>query len=110
MIKWADYHKQDSTWEPSSNLSPELIDSFLSPPVGDFRLQVAAQSLETAIHQRLSSKQTSVSLSFELDIFRYIFNTRESVLISHPDDLRKLPLCDNWFNWGLKLEYAINRN
>ena len=101
LVKWQDYHRQDSTWEPAAHLSPELVNSYLSPPVSDVRLQFAAGVFENATQQRLSSKQSKISFSFELDVYRYFFGTDKSVIISSSAELEKLRLTPNW-NYRLK--------
>lgn len=102
-MKWADFHKQESTWEPASHLSPELTSAFLSPEISTARLHRAAEQFESAIQQRLSSRQTRVVVNCELDVFRHLFSTTKTVLINDPEDLTKLPLCDNWY-------YKLNKH
>lgn len=98
LVKWAGYHKNQSTWEPSSHLSPELISSYFTPSVCSVRLDSAAHSLETAFQQRLSSGVTRVTAQIDLDVFRYVFNTDKSVIVSNYTDLTdKLALSENWF-------------
>lgn len=69
LVKWADFHKQESTWEPASHLSPGLDSVFLSSEVSTVRLHSAAEHFESAIQQHLSSRQTRVVVNFELDFF-----------------------------------------
>lgn len=103
LVKWADYHKQESTWEPASHLSTELTAAFLTPEINRIRLQQAADNFECAVQQRLSSRQNRVQVYFELDVFRYIFNSNKAVVINEPGDLSKLPMCDNW-------HYKLNKH
>ena len=103
MAKWANYHKQESTWEPAPHLPTELIVAYLTPDISGTRLQQAADVFENAVQQRLCSRQNRVVVNFDLDVYRYIFNSDKSVLISGPDDLSKLPMCVNW-------HYKLNKH
>lgn len=96
LVKWANYHKQESTWEPSSHLPTELTSAFLTPDVNLIRLQHAAENFELAIQQRLCSRQSRVVVNFELDVYKHVFHSDKSVLINGPDDLRNLPVCESW--------------
>ena len=60
LMKWTNYHKQESTWEPASHLPNKLTSTFLAPDVSPIGLQQAADSSESAILQRLCSRQTRV--------------------------------------------------
>ena len=102
-MKWADYHKQDSTWEPACHLPTELTVNFLNLDISIFRLQQAADNFEYAVQQRLSSKQSRVLVNFELDVFRFLFNSNKAVVINGPSELDKLPMCVNWF-------YKLNKH
>ncbi len=97
LVKWDGYNKQDCTWEPESHIPANVIQDFLTPPVGVARLRTASEIFECAILKRLSSKQTHISVNFDLDIFRHVFETDKSVLLSAESDLEKLNLCPNWF-------------
>ena len=101
LVKWSGYHRNDSTWEPECHLSPELINSYLCPPVDRPRLEAAAYDFECAIQKRLSSRSSSVILNIDLDIYRHVFETDKPVLVDNKDKLNKLPLCENW-NYKLK--------
>ena len=96
LVKWLGYHKNESTWEPISHLPEPMTGSYLCPPVDSIRLERAALDFESAIQKRLSSRSSSVILSLELDIYRHVFETDQSVLVESEDQLKKLPLCANW--------------
>ena len=96
LVKWSGYHRNESTWEPECHLSPELINSYLCPPVDRPRLEAAAYDFECAIQKRLSTRSSSVILNIDLDIYRHVFETDKPVLVENKDKLNKLPLCENW--------------
>ena len=102
-MKWADYHKQESTWEPAKHLSPEITSNFLTPDVSPIRLQQAAEVFESAIQQRLGSRQSRILVNFDLDVYRHVFNSKKSVLVNGPEDIHKLPVCANW-------HYKLNKH
>lgn len=103
LVKWEGYHVQESTWEPEKHLPVEVLRAFLSPPVSTDRLAYAARNIENAFQQRLSSKSSCVTVSFDLDVFRYVFGSETSVVIESENDMDKLPLCCNW-------SYKLNKN
>ena len=88
--------------------------TFLSPPVSVDRLNSAARNIQAAFQQRLSSKCSDVSVSFDLDIFRYVFGSERSVVIESNSDFNKLPLCLNWsyklnkHGKGLKVSFPLS--
>ena len=90
LVKWSRYHRNESTWEPECHLSPELINSYLCPPVDRPRLEAAAYDFECAIQKRLSSRSSSVILNIDLDIYRHVFETDKPVLVENKDKLNKL--------------------
>ena len=95
-MKWEGYHPQESTWEPASHISDELLDSYMCPSVCKTRLGSAALTFENTIQQCLSSKASSVSTGFPLDIYRYVFGTDHSMVIKAASKIKKLPLSRNW--------------
>lgn len=113
LCKWENYHRQDSTWEPESHLSIDLINAFLTPPIKDTRLQTACDAFENAIQNRLSSKQSRLSIIFDLDIYRYVFGTDRAVLVTSSNELNKLPLSPNWYyklkqnGKGLRISFPL---
>ena len=50
---------------------------------------------------------------FELDVFRFLFNSNKAVVINGPSELDKLPVCVNWFyklnkhGKGVRLSFPI---
>ena len=73
-MKWVDYHKQESTLEPAIHLSPEINSNFLTPDVSPICLQQAAEVIESAIQQRLGSRQGGILVNFDLNMYGHIFN------------------------------------
>ena len=88
-MKWEGYHPQESTWEPASHISDELLDSYMCPSVCKTRLGSAALTFENTIQQCLSSKASSVSTGFPLDIYRYVFGTDHSMVIKAASEIKK---------------------
>ncbi|XP_053402425.1 uncharacterized protein LOC123545118 [Mercenaria mercenaria] len=96
LVKWEGYHPQESTWEPASHISDELVGSYMCPSVCRTRLEAAALTFESTIQQCLSTKANTVSALFPLDIYRYVFGTDKSVVITSATEIEKLPLRKNW--------------
>lgn len=72
----------------------------MNPPVCRERLETAALILESAIQQRLRSRNNRTIINFELDVFRYSFGETRTTLLSN-SDFEKLPLSPHWY-------YTIN--
>ena len=66
LVKCRGYHISESSWEPKSHLKPEIIRTHDQPEIMYERLQYAAQNLERAVQQRLSSNGNIV---FSLILF-----------------------------------------
>lgn len=80
-----------------SHIPTDVVQSFLTPDINDARLQTASDVFECAIQKRLSSKQNTISINFDLDIYRHVFGTNQSVVLHSVFELNKLPICANWF-------------
>jgi len=97
LVKWKDYHRQESTWEPEAHIPRHIVDTYFEPPVCGTRLQTAAESFEYAVQQRLSSKNCKTVANIDCDIYRHVFGTDDSKVIFSFDELDKLPICSNWW-------------
>jgi len=102
LVKWRGYHISESSWEPKSHLTPEIIRTYDQPEITYERLQYAAQNLERAVQQRLSSNGNRSVLDFDADLFRFCFGV-QSIHILHKEDFSRLPLSNSW-------HYKLKRN
>ncbi|CAC5397270.1 unnamed protein product [Mytilus coruscus] len=104
LVKWEGFHEDDSTWEPQSHLDVESMSNFFPAFISVDRLNSAARLFEDVIQQRLrpNNRTESTNLRFDLDVYRYCFNTDESVRIDSLDSLKKVPLSNGW-------NYKLNR-
>ncbi|CAG2248417.1 CBX1 [Mytilus edulis] len=98
LVKWEGFHEDDSTWEPQSHLDAESMSNFFPAFISFDRLNSAARLFEEVIQQRLrpNNRTISTNLRFDLDVYRYCFNTDESIRIDSVDSLKKLPLSNGW--------------
>ena len=102
VVKWRGYHISESSWEPKSHLTPEIIRTYDQPEITYERLQYAAQNLEKAVQQRLSSNGNHSVLDFDADLYRYCIRV-QSIHILHKEDFSRLPLSKSW-------QYKLKRN
>jgi hypothetical protein len=91
LVKWRGYHISESSWEPKSHLTPEIIRTYDQPEITYERLQYAAQNLEKAVQQRFSSNGNRSVLDFDADLYRYCIRV-QSIHILHKEVFSKLPL------------------
>lgn len=102
LVKWSGYHVSESTWEPKSHFTPEILRSYERPEITIDRLQYAAQHLEKAVQQHLSSNGNRSVIDFDADVFRFCFGP-QPIQILYLEDFKKLPLSASWL-------YKLRRN
>ena len=102
IVKCRGYHISESSWEPKSHLTPEIIRTYDQSEMTYERLQYAAQNLEREVQQRLSSNGNRSVLDFDADLFRFYFGV-QSIHILHKEDYSRLPLSNSW-------HYKLKRN
>jgi hypothetical protein len=95
LVKWRGYHISESSWEPMSHLTPEIIRTYDQPEITYERLQYGAQNLERIVQQRLSSNGNSSVVDFDADLFRFCFRV-QSMHILHKEDFSRLQLSNSW--------------
>ena len=88
-----------------SHLNRDSLNTYFPEAISKDRLQSAARVFHEAVQQRLNqnNRNETNNIRFDLDIFRYCFNSESSTLITDIKDLPRLPLSESWF-------YKIDRN
>jgi hypothetical protein len=92
IVKWRGYHISESSWEPKSHLTPEIIRTYDQPEITYERLQYAAQNLEKAVQQRLSSNGNRSVLDFDADLYRYCIIMQYLYRSASKSNTLRLPL------------------
>ncbi|CAG2202785.1 unnamed protein product [Mytilus edulis] len=111
LVKWHDFPESDSTWEPTGHIDEESLQNYECPIIWSDRLSYAAKLFEDTVHQRLRCKESAIR--FDLDVYRYCFLTDEKLLVNGVEDLKRLPMSDNWYyrindkGRGLKLCFPL---
>lgn len=104
LVKWSNYPTYESTWEPAHHIPESLRRTYLFPTIDedDQRLLQAASLFENAIKTRLTSRISQIPVDFDLDIYRYCFNTDQSVMLENETSIQKLPMSKHW-------KYVLNK-
>ena len=105
LVKWCGYPDTETTWEPTCHIDQRSLSEYIPSNINPHRLSSAAKTFEDIIQNRLKpgNRCHSVSSRFDLDIYRYCFQTDETVLLNLADDFSRLPLTESW-------NYRINSN
>ncbi|XP_045187635.1 uncharacterized protein LOC123545377 [Mercenaria mercenaria] len=111
LVKWVGYDVSEATWEPECHLSATLISHYVPPSIEDHRLRHFSLTFERAVQARLKSKNPTVVMCVDLDIYRYVFG--ESTKLCELNDFSLLDLPDYWCyslnkdGTGRKLKFPI---
>ena len=97
MVKWLGYSEDQCTWEPERHIDLPSLNTFLIPVISQDRLANAARQIEDVVQQRLRSRNNTVITRFDLDIYRYCFETDCAKIIQGTVEIQKLPLSTNWY-------------
>ncbi|CAG2214311.1 DUOXA1 [Mytilus edulis] len=105
LVKWCGYPDTETTWEPTCHIDQRSLSEYIPSNINPHRLNSAAKTFEDIIQNRLKpgNRCHSVSSRFDLDVYRYCFQTDETVLLNLADDFSRLPLTESW-------NYRINSN
>jgi hypothetical protein len=101
-VKWRGYHISESSTEPMSHLTPEIIRTYDLPEITYERLQYGAQNPERIVQQLLSSNGNPSVVDFDADLFRFCFRV-QSIHILQKEDFSRLQLSNSW-------HYKLKRN
>ncbi|CAB4016139.1 Hypothetical predicted protein [Paramuricea clavata] len=73
LMKWKGWSLETSTWEPSQNVSPDLLRNYEEPPITNETLQVASSQFACGVTSAFWSRRSAlVYITINLDVWRYV--------------------------------------
>lgn len=115
LVKWHGRPNTETTWKSKSNIDQHSLAEYFPQRIDHHRLLSAANTFEDAVQDRVrpNDRRDTTVIKFDLDIFRYCFQTDKDVILYCADDFSKLPLSESWYykidknGCGLKIKFPV---